>query len=124
MLAPEALQLLSLVGERPVAVVSICGPDHSGKSHFMSELIGCKEACKLGHTADAGIRGIWLSTYILECEEFIVLFLDMEGADTIGKGHTSERFCTSLVTMTTLLSSLLIYTHCGVPTQNDVSKLR
>ena len=125
-LAAEAIQLLTdSIGERPVAVVSICGPYRSGKSYFMSRLLGRKEAFKLGHTAEACTRGIWLSTYVLECSEFTVLFLDTEGADAIGKGHTSDRFSTSLFTMTTLLSSLLIYnTHCGVPTQYDVSKLK
>ena len=125
-LAPGAIQLLTdSVGERPVAVVSIYGPYCSGKSYFMSRLLGQREAFKLGHTTEACTRGIWLSTYVLECDEFTVLFLDTEGANAIGKGHTSQRYSTSLLTMTTLLSSLLIYnTHCGVPTQNDVLKLK
>ena len=125
-LASEAIQLLTdSIGERPVAVVSICGPYRSGKSYFISRLLDQREAFKLGHTAEACTRGIWLSTYVLECDGFTVLFLDTEGADAVGKGHTCEQFSTSLFTMTTLLSSLLIYnTHYGVPTQNDVIKLK
>lgn len=119
---PEALQLLNSIG-KPVAVVSICGPYRSGKSYFLSRVLGCKNAFKIGHHLHACTRGIWLSTIVLECNEFVVVFLDSEGADAVGKGETSENFTTNIFTLTTLLSSLLIYNSKEVPKKDDLRRM-
>ena len=45
----DALCLLCSI-DKPLAILSICGPYRSGKSYFMSRLLGTPGAFKLGHT--------------------------------------------------------------------------
>ena len=119
-LVPEALELLRSI-DKPLAVLSICGPYRSGKSYFISRVLGSPGAFKLGHTMQACTRGIWMSTTILECQEFAVIVIDTEGIDAVG---VSETFAMSLLTLTTLLSSFLIYNSKKVPHKVDLDKIR
>ena len=116
----DALELLRTI-HKPVAVLSICGPYRSGKSYFMSRLLGCPGAFQLGHSMRACTRGIWMATTILECEQFATIVLDTEGIDAIG---ASETMAMSLLTLTTLLSSFLIYNSKKVPQKIDLDKMR
>ena len=61
-----------------IAVLSICGPYRSGKSYFMSRLIGRPEAFQMGHGMRTCTRGIWMATAILECQQFAIVLLDTE----------------------------------------------
>ena len=116
----DALELLRTI-HKPVAVLSICGPYRSGKSYFMSRLLGCPGTFQLGHSMRACTRGIWMATTILECEQFATIVLDTEGIDAIG---ASETIAMSLLTLTTLLSSFLIYNSKKVPQKVDLDKMR
>ena len=119
----QALEILNSI-EKPVAVLSICGPYRTGKSYFLSRFLGMKEAFKLGHTTSACTRGIWLSTTALICEEFVLLVLDSEGTDAVGGGQTSDQISTSILTLTNLLTSFLIYNSKGLPKKEDLIKMR
>ena len=110
-LVEDALELLRTIN-KPLAVLSICGPYRSGKSYFMSRLMGRPEAFQLGHGMRACTRGIWMATAVLECQQFAIVLLDTEGIDAI---RASETTATSLLTVTTLLSSYLIYNSKKVP---------
>ena len=116
----QALELLQSI-TKPIAVLSICGPYRTGKSYFLSRLLGSSEIFKIGHTFDACTRGIWISTTALECEEFVVVFLDTEGMDAVG---ASETTVTNLLMMNVLLSSYLIYNSQTVPEWSDLEDLR
>ena len=116
----DALELLCTI-HKPVAVLSICGPYRSGKSYFMSRLLGCPGAFQLGHSMQTCTRGIWMATTILECEHFSTIVLDTEGIDAIG---ATETMAMSLLTLTTLLSSFLIYNSKKVPQKVDLGKMR
>ena len=116
----DALKLLHTI-HKPVAVLSICGPYRSGKSYFMSRLLGIPGVFQLGHSMRACTRGIWMATTILECEQFVTIVLDTEGIDAIG---ASETMAMSLLTLTTLLSSFLIYNSKKVPQKVDLDKMR
>ena len=116
----DALELLRTI-HKPVAVLSICGPYCSGKSYFMSRLLGSPGAFQLGHSMRACTHGIWMATTILECEQFATIVLDTEGIDAIG---ASETMAMSLLTLTTLLSSFLIYNIKKVPQKVDLDKMR
>ena len=122
-LADEAIRLLHSIGEKPIAVVSICGPCRSGKSYFLSQVIGHEIIFEISHTMKSCTRGIWLSTIALECDDFLVLFLDTEGADTIDEGETSKRFSLKLFSFTALLSSFLIY-NSRLPKESDLNRIR
>ena len=120
MLVEDALELLRSI-DKPLAVLSICGPYHSGKSYFLSRLLGNPGAFQLGHSMQACTRGIWMATTFLECEQFATILLDTEGTDTIGASETTAM---SLLTLTTLLSSNLIYNSKKVPQKVDLDKMR
>ncbi len=116
----DTLQLLGTIN-KPVAVLSICGPYRSGKSYFISRLLGRPGAFQLGHRMQACTRGIWMATTVLECEQFVTILLDTEGIDAI---RASETMAMSLLTVTTLLSSYLIYNSMKVPQKVDLDKMR
>ena len=62
-----------------------------------------------------------MATTVLECEQFTTILLDTEGIDAIG---ASETMAMSLLTVTTLLSSYLIYNSKKVPQKVDLDKMR
>ena len=119
-LVDDALQLLCSI-DKPLAVLSICGPYRSGKSYFISRVLGNPGAFKLGHSMQACTRGIWMATTVLECQDFAIILLDTEGIDAVG---ASETVAMSLLTLTTLLSSFLIYNSKKVPQKVDLDKMR
>ena len=119
-LVEDALELLRSI-DKPLAVLSICCPYRSGKSYFMSRLLGKPGAFQIGHSMRACTHGIWMATTILECDEFATIVLDTEGIDAVG---TSETMAMSLLTLTTLLSSYLIYNSKKVPQKVDLNKMR
>ena len=119
-LVQDALELLRTIN-KPLAVLSICGPYRSGKSYFMSRLLGSPGTFQLGHTMQACTRGIWMATTVLECDEFAAIFLDTEGIDAVG---ASETMAMSFLTLTTLLSSYFIYNSKKVAKKGDLDKMR
>ena len=119
-LVDDAIELLRSL-DKPLAILSVCGPYRSGKSYFMSRVLGNPGAFKLGHSMQACTRGIWMATTVLECQNFAIVFLDTEGIDAVG---ASEIMAMSLLTLTTLLSSFLIYNSKKVPQKLDPAKMR
>ena len=110
-LVPETVELLESI-TKPVAVLSICGPYRSGKSYFLSRMLGRKETFKLGHTMEACTRGIWMASSVLECDEFVLLLLDTEGIDAADKSNADFA---NLLVLTMLLSSTFVYNSTRVP---------
>ena len=79
-LVNDALELLKTIN-KPLAVLSICGPYRSGKSYFVSpRLLGSSPAgiFQIGRDSmRACTKGIWMATTILECEEFATVSVKM-----------------------------------------------
>lgn len=121
-LVPQAVRLLESI-TKPVAVVSICGPFRSGKSYFLSRMLGNKETFQLGHTMDACTRGIWVATSVLECEEFALVLLDTEGIAAPGRTE-SDSGVTKLLVLTMLMSSMFVYNSKNVPRRADLQRMR
>ena len=119
-LVPEALQMLSGIA-KPVAVLSICGPYRSGKSYILSRILGIQDAFGIGHTMKQCTQGIWLATTALECDDFVVVFLDTEGTDS---ASTNQADLNSLLVMTVMMSSTLIYNSKEVPRRSDLEAMR
>ena len=120
---PTSLELLRNI-DKPVAVLSICGPYRSGKSYILSRILGVQDAFGVGHTMRQGTHGIWLATTALECDDFVVVFLDTEGTDQAGASDDAKMCNFSLVVLTVLISSTLIYNSMGVPKQSDLEAMR
>ena len=120
-LIEDTVTLLQTI-RKPLAVLSICGPYRSGKSYFLSRVLGkCPGVFQLGHTMRACTIGLWISTIVLECEDYIILLVDTQGIDSIS---ASESVAMNLMTITALLSSYFIYNSKKVPQNVDVEKLR
>ena len=117
----SSLDLIKLLGTKPLAVLSICGPYRSGKSYFLSRFLGSDEVFKVSNTDDPCTQGIWMSTSVIECEEFAILLLDTEGMESL---EASEDYIVKLLVVTTILSSTLIYNSIGIPERSDLESLR
>ena len=119
-LIPEAVKLLAGIS-KPVAVLSVCGPFRSGKSYFLSRMLGSKETFRLGHTMEACTRGIWMATSVLDCEEFSLVLLDTEGIDAPDR---CDAGVTKLLVLTMLMSSMFVYNSKKVPRGRDLRRMR
>lgn len=117
---PESIEILKSI-EKPVAVVAICGPYRTGKSYFLSRIIGDTECFTVGHSTEACTKGIWMATSVLECDDFAIVFFDSEG---ISVAEYSIQASINLLMTTALTSSLLIYNTRKPLQLNDVEKLR
>ena len=115
----DALDFLRTI-DKPLAVLSICGPYRSGKSYFLSRLLG-DEFFKVGHTLKACTIGLWISTAILEGEDYNVLLVDTQGIDST---DFTEVVSNKLMSVTALLSSYFIYNSKRLPNDVDIDKLR
>ena len=107
--------------DKPVAVLSIAGPARTGKSYILSRFLGNSEAFQLGHTTDACTKGIWMSTSVLECEEYCVVLLDTEGIDFVIDQASNDA---KILVTTLLLSSYFIYNSQNVSRSSDLEKMR
>ncbi|CAH1251020.1 GBP6 [Branchiostoma lanceolatum] len=119
-IVPEALGLLETI-EEPVSVLAICGPCRSGKSYILSRLLGSTDAFELGHTTDPQTFGIWMGTKVLRGKDFTIVLLDTEGIDAVGASAGQDA---SILVMTILLSSKLIYNSINVPYKGDLEKMQ
>ncbi|XP_035665454.1 guanylate-binding protein 1-like [Branchiostoma floridae] len=117
---PEALELLERI-EEPVSVISICGPCRTGKSYILSRLLGTADAFQLGHLMDPQTFGIWMGTKVLRGKSFTIVLLDTEGIDAVGSSACQDA---SILVMTILLSSHLIYNSLNVPNKGDLEKMQ
>ena len=117
---PEALKLLESI-QKPVAVVSICGPCRTGKSYILSRVLGSGDAFALGHTMHAKTFGIWMGTSVLECDEFTMLLMDTEGIDNVDAEVKDDA---GILVLSVLLSSCFIYNSHGTPKKSDLTSMR
>lgn len=119
-IVPESLELLRGI-EKPVAPVAICGPYRTGKSYFLSRIVGVSECFKVAHSTEACTRGIWMATTILECPKFVIVFFDTEG---IGAVDISKQGSINFMISIALASSLLIYNTKRPLQFKDIERLR
>lgn len=119
-LVEETLALIESIS-KPVAVLSIWGPYRSGKSYFLSRLLGDEQTFQLGDSWNACTHGVWLATSVLECKEFAVLVFDTEGTDSV---DDSESEVTNLLAFILHVSSMLVYNSKKVPRSKDLKKMR
>ena len=111
--------------KKPIAVLSICGKARTGKSYFMSQMLGTNDAFKASDSVEVCTRGIQMTTTTLACNEFEVILLDTEGTDA---GMTDEDIHANLIVkfiaLTILLSSTLVYNTQGSVTRSYIEELR
>ncbi len=120
----EAMRLLRTI-IKPVAVLGICGPYRTGKSYFLSQVLGGDDFT-VSHSRDPCTRGIWMSTNVLEFDDHVLILLDTEGTDAAQESESSSREeVMSILILVTLLSSCLIYnTKGGAFKESDIQQMR
>ncbi|XP_078603245.1 guanylate-binding protein 3-like [Branchiostoma floridae x Branchiostoma japonicum] len=119
-IVPEAFDLLEGI-EEPVSVLAISGPSRTGKSYILSRLLGTADAFELGHRMDPQTFGIWMGTKVLRGKDFTIVLLDTEGIDAVGGSAGQDA---SILVLTILLSSHLIYNSLNVPRKGDLEKMQ
>ena len=119
----EATDLLRAI-HQPVAVLGMCGPYRSGKSYFMSRLMGSNDF-KVSHSMDACTKGIWISTSVKTLEHCTIVALDTEGigAAQASEASSKEEVMKYLI-ITTLLCSYLIYNAKGAIEDSHLQQMR
>ena len=107
-----------------IGIISICGPYRSGKSYFMSSLLGQKNAFKVDDDAlKECTHGVWMSTAILKCDDdFAIILLDTEGTDNVEEG--SGTTTANILILTSLLSSYFIFNTKAPVKKEDCNKLQ
>lgn len=120
-LIDDALAMIKSINDKEIGIISICGPYHTGKSYFLSQILGAKDVFKVGSEYASCTRGIWMATTALECDEFVILLLDTEGLDA--PDIRSDLTLNNLMTLTTLLSSFMIY-NTYVPRRTECNTLQ
>lgn len=120
---PTAIELIRGI-DKTIAVMGICGPYRGGKSYFMSQTLGFPSAFDVGHYTEPCTQGIVMATSILECDDYAIIFLDMEGTDDAVKNSTPIKKMNGLLVMMTLLCSYLIYNSSNIPKRGDVEAIR
>ncbi len=119
----DAIKLLSTI-TKPVAVLGICGPYRTGKSYFVSKVLGGDDF-EVSHSNDPCTKGIWMSTSVLEFDDHVLIVLDTEGTGAAQASESSSREeVMSILILTTLLSSCLIYNTKGTIKESDVQEMR
>lgn len=114
----NALDILRKI-EKPIAVLSIVGPSRTGKSYLLSMMLGFKDAFQTSDSFEACTSGIWMATTVLECDKFVIVFMDTEGTDHV----TQVGDIINYLVLDTLLSSYLIYNSKGMQS-SDLDKMR
>lgn len=117
---PESLEMLESIG-KPIAPIAICGPYRTGKSYFLSRILGDLEYFKVGHSTETCTHGIWMATSVLECDDFVVVFFDTEGISAVAD---AKQLSSNFLIIAALTSSLVIYNTKKPLRLKDIEKLR
>lgn len=119
---PQTLNLINSI-EKPIAVFSICGPHRTGKSYFASKILGVPNTFTVSNCTESCTHGIWMATTVLECDDYVLLVLDMEGTQDPRKDKTKPSVMSSFLVMTTLISSYLVYNSMNKANQSDIVEM-
>lgn len=106
---PEGLQALRSL-QPPVAVISVVGAVHSGKSYLLNRLIdiipGLNTGFPVGYTIRPETSGIWMFQDPIPRQNTTVVYVDTEG---FFSPNVTDVYDAKMFAIATLLSSEVIY---------------
>jgi len=121
----EALEEIVKLDEsrRELSVISIVGPWRSGKSYLLNEIInpGKGMLFPIGHTTNPHTKGMDFQIYRQLEEERDLLFLDTAG---LFCPYSTEQGDARLMALASLVSSIMIYNHHHVMSEQEVERFR
>lgn len=102
---------------KPVAIVAVSGPLHSGKSFLMNQLLNRTSGFALGPTTEPKTRGLWMWSAPVEVDDHLIVFLDTEG---LFASNISEAYDAKIFAISSLMSSYLIYNSVKFIDQSSI----
>jgi len=108
---------------RELSVISIVGPWRSGKSYLLNEIINPGQATvfPIGHTTNPHTKGMDFYKYSQLGEGRDLLFLDTAG---LFCPYSTEQGDARLMALASLVSSIVIYNHHHVMSEQEVERFR
>jgi len=108
---------------RELSVISIVGPWRSGKSYLLNEIINPGQATvfPIGHTTNPHTKGMDFYIYRQVEEDRDLLFLDTAG---LFCPYSTEQGDARLMALASLVSSIVIYNHHHVMSEQEVERFR
>lgn len=104
-----------------IAIISVVGPFHSGKSFLLNALLGDTKVFQIGRKTSPETEGIWLCrTDMIASDGSEVWLMDSEGF--FGPG-VAESYDAKIFTIATLLGGHLVYNTVKVIDQQAVNLL-
>jgi len=116
----DALPRLAL-HDTNIAVVSVVGPYHSGKSFLLNALVGNTQVFQIGRKTSPETMGIWLCRTDLKASDGAEVWL-MDSEGFFGPG-VSESYDAKIFTIASLLGGHLVYNTVKVIDQQAVNLL-
>ncbi|XP_060566376.1 uncharacterized protein LOC132725292 isoform X3 [Ruditapes philippinarum] len=108
--------------EMPLNVVAIAGLYRTGKSYLMNRLTGRNSGFLMGSSIESCTKGIWAwCRRHPKKQNEVLLLLDTEGLGDATKGDIDHD--NKIFTLTTLISSTLVYNVMSAFNQDAVEKL-
>lgn len=104
-----------------IAVVSVVGPYHSGKSFLLNALVGETGIFQIGRRTSPETMGIWMCRTNLRAKDGSEVFL-MDSEGFFGPG-VSESYDAKIFTIATLLGGHVVYNTVKIIDQQAVSLL-
>jgi hypothetical protein len=120
MVVTESLSRLAQ-HDAPIALISVVGPYHSGKSFLLNALLGDLKAFSVGPKTSPETMGIWLCrTNLKSADGAEVWLMDSEG---FFGPRVDEAYDAKVFTIATLLGAHVVYNTVKVIDQQAVSLL-
>jgi len=117
---PEALKRLA-GHDTSIALLSVVGPYHSGKSFLLNSLMGNAKAFSIGRHTSPETMGIWICRTEMKAHDGSeVWLLDSEG---FFGPHVAEGYDAKIFTVASLLGAHLVYNTVKIIDQQAVSLL-
>ncbi|KAL4491464.1 hypothetical protein ABPG72_008120 [Tetrahymena utriculariae] len=107
----EAMQLLSSIQDRNIAVLVIAGPYRTGKSFLANRFLKQMDGFEIGPSTNPCTKGIWIWNKPVKLNETTdLIILDTEGLNSIQRDQTIDM---KIFSISVLLASMFVYNNLG-----------